>query len=82
MAQDWTLGTPSLETELSEHGPGFVKVWKIPYKIVAGPATGTEAYIHIPYAQYSADLVGAAIAHAVKVHQEVMNLPHDPRSFV
>jgi hypothetical protein len=82
MAQDWELRNPTLETQISENGPGFEKVWKVPYKIVAGPATGTEGYVHIPAAQYTADFVGATVAHAVKVHNEVMSLPSDPRSFI
>lgn len=80
--KDYILKAPHQDTELSESGTGFNRVWEVPYKIISGPATGTEGYVRIPAAQYSPDIVGAAVEHAVKVHQEVMNLPHDPRSYV
>ena len=82
MSKDYVLKPPRQDTELSESGTGFVTVWQVPYRIIDGPATGTEGYVRIPAAQYSPDFVGAAVEHAVKVHQEVMTLPDSPKSYV
>ena len=81
MAKGYRVGIPRLDQEISASGTGFTKVWEIPYSVTSGPATGTEAYIRIPAAEYSPDIVGAAIEHAVAVHHEIMSLGDGPKVF-
>jgi hypothetical protein len=72
MAQDYSVQAPRLDTEISETGTGFTKVWEVPYTVTAGPAKGTRGSIRVPASEYNADNVHAAIAQAVQVHHEVM----------
>lgn len=73
MAADYIVGNPVLETEISEAGTGFSKVWRVPYKITDGPAKGTAAHVMIPAENYNAENVHAAIGSAVRTHHEVMS---------
>jgi hypothetical protein len=72
MPKDYTVGNPRLDTEISEAGTGFTKVWEVPYKITDGPAAGTQGHVRIPADVYDADNVHDAIKQAVATHHEVM----------
>jgi len=72
MAKDYKVGNPTLETNISEAGTGFVKSWKVPYTVTDGPAKGTTGHVMIGTEDYNADNVHAAIGTAVNVHQQVM----------
>jgi hypothetical protein len=73
MAKDYEVGNPRLDTEISDTGTGFTKVWEVPYTVTQGPAAGTRGSIRVPANQYSAENVHAAIAQAVQVHHDVMS---------
>jgi hypothetical protein len=72
MALDYTVGNPRLDTEISDTGTGFIKVWEVPYTITKGPAQGTKGVVRIPADEYSADSVHATIGQAVGIHQQVL----------
>ena len=72
MAKDYTVGNPRLDTEISDTGTGFTKVWEVPYTVTDGPASGTKGNVRIPAAMYNADNVHSAIRTAVDAHHEVM----------
>ena len=72
MAKDYSVGRPSLETEISDDGMGFSKLWKVPYTVTSGPATGVKGHVMVPVEQYNANNVHMAIATAVNFHQDVM----------
>lgn len=54
-------GGQRLTTVLTTAGNGFQDVWEITYMIDSGPAQGTTGVIRVPAAQYSAEVVKAAI---------------------
>jgi hypothetical protein len=73
MAKDYEVGNPRLDTEISDTGTGFAKVWEVPYTVTDGPAAGTRGHVRIPTANYTADNVHSAIRSAVDTHHEVMS---------
>jgi hypothetical protein len=71
-AKDYVVGNPRLDTEISDTGTGFSKVWEVPYTVTDGPASGTRGVVRVPASAYTAENVHALIAQAVQVHHEVM----------
>lgn len=72
MATNYTVGKPTIETNISDEGTGFTKSWKVPYTVTDGPATGVKGHVMVPTESYNADNVHTAIQAAVKTHTEVM----------
>jgi ethanolamine utilization microcompartment shell protein EutL len=62
------------DTEISETGPGFDKVWKVKYMVDTGPATGTQGEVVIPAGQHNAETVKMAIDAAVYHLDQVAGL--------
>jgi hypothetical protein len=73
VATDYKVGNPTMETNISEQGTGFVTSWKVPYKVTSGPASGTQGHVLVPTDQYNAETVHSAIRQAVDVHHQVMS---------
>jgi hypothetical protein len=67
----WIVTGQRLDTELSDSGTGFTPVWRVSYKIMSGPATGTTGYVNIPADQHNASnvkkTIDAAVYHLDKV---------------
>lgn len=73
MASDYKVGNPSMQTDISEHGTGFVTSWKVPYTVTDGAAKGTTGHVLVPADQYNAATVHGAIRKAVDTHHSVMS---------
>jgi hypothetical protein len=73
VATDYKVGNPTMETNISENGQGFVTSWKVPYKVTAGPAEGTAGHVLVPADKYNAETVHGAIRAAVDMHHAVMS---------
>jgi hypothetical protein len=73
MASDYSVGNPSMETNISDDGSGFVTSWKVPYKVTDGAAKGTKGHVLVPADQYNAATVHGAIRKAVDAHHSVMS---------
>jgi hypothetical protein len=69
---DYQLHNPTLDTQLSDTGTGFDKIWKVPYTVTSGPAMGTRGHVTVPAEQYDADTVHGLVQQAVATHQDVM----------
>lgn len=63
-----------LQTELTGVGTGFQSVWEVNYQIDSGPAAGTRGQVRVPAAQYTPEVVSAAIAEQVKKVHGVASL--------
>lgn len=72
MPKDYSVGNPTLDTEISDSGTGFHKVWEVPYTVTDGAASGTKGHVRIPADSYDADTVHSAIRQAVDTHHAVM----------
>jgi hypothetical protein len=74
MADMWHIVNQVQDTEISDTGPGFTKVWVVKYEVDNGPATGTRGVVHIPVDRYNAELVRNTIDAAVYHLDQVAKL--------
>jgi hypothetical protein len=65
MGDMWHVKSQVMDTEISDTGPGFDKVWVVTYMVDSGPAKGTTGKVNIPIAEFNATTVKLAIDAAV-----------------
>lgn len=65
----WKVTGQRLTSQLTNAGNGFQDVWEVTYQITSGPAMGHVGQVNVPAAQYSPEVVKAAItAQAATLH--------------
>lgn len=65
MSETYSVGTQAEDQEINAQGTRFIKVWKVPFEVTSGPATGTYGTITVPDAQHTAANVAKMIAAKV-----------------
>ncbi len=65
MADTWQIVSQVQDTQISDTGPGFDRIWDVKYRVTSGPATGTVGHVHLPVEGYSAQAVKQAVDAAV-----------------
>lgn len=61
MADNYQILSQKPDVELSDVGVGFQDVWRISYKVTAGPSTGTVGTVTVTNDKHNAPYVKAAI---------------------
>lgn len=70
----WHVTGQRLTSVLTNAGNGFTDVWEVTYVIDDGPATGHVGQVNVPAAQYTPEVVKAAIAAQAKTLHGVASL--------
>lgn len=61
MADNYVILNQRPDVELSDTGVGFQDVWRIAYKVTAGPSTGTTGTVTVTNDNHNAAYVKQAI---------------------
>lgn len=65
MADNYTVLNQRPDVELSDTGVGFQDVWRVSYKVTAGPSTGTVGTVTVTNDNHNAAYVKQAIEQKI-----------------
>lgn len=74
MSETYTVGTQTEDMDINPQGTKFIKIWKVPFEITSGPASGTYGTVIVPDTQHTAEVVAKMIAQKVAALTAIASL--------